>query len=150
MHSPAWKVALKLFLPSWDFFNDFGPVIRLESRWLRPGVAALGWRPVFTRHTTGSWARTLFNPAGNLELLEHSWVDRAATEAGPEPDGVGALFATTETHARLVRIARARLLAAHREPGEDSFQFRLVQIEPGGAFEVIFTSVALPATRDET
>lgn len=140
--------ALKLFLPSWNFFNDFAAVPRLECRRVQPEGAAAGWEPLFTNHTTRGVGRILFNPQGNLELLEKSLIDRADDEARmmAGPDGAG--FATTETHSALARLTRARLAKRTDFTGADKFQFRLTLGEPGAVPTVIFTSAALPLVED--
>ena len=166
---------LKLFLPSWNFFDDFDAVPRLEVRWV---LGHSEWRSLFPVSTTRSWWRAFYNPWGNLELLERSQVERAADELEElvEPARVGfgpgraaspslgrsraALeFCGGQTFALLTRLVAGRLRAV----GVDStvaheFQFRLVLTPPGAAREILFVSpvcrlgadVAVPLAGEES
>ena len=149
--SPAH--ALKLFLPSWNFFDDFDVVPCLEARVVREPDDGADWRPVFPGSTTRRWTRTFYNPWGNLELMERSLVERAADELGerPDPAELGIEFSRSETFAMLTRLVRRRLRAgaphlgdAVREPADSArFQFRIVQTGPGVPREVLFVSSGL-------
>jgi hypothetical protein len=142
MSTSPWLVALKLFLPSWNFFNDFTAVPTMEFAVI--GVAgALGeWQPLFRAGAAPSAWRVVFNPQGNLDLLEQTLVERAAEEFRAEPPRE--MDAPGGTYPALVRLARRRL-TQFGLPGVGSFRFRLVLREPGLAPEVIFTSPVLAA-----
>ena len=139
MFSRQWMPALKLFLPSWNFFNDFSAVPRIEYRLLPAGAVATDWRPLFRNHDTCDVGRVLFNPAGNLELLEKSLVERAVDELELGPAGRDS-FAGSETEAALIRMARARIGESLVTVAGERFQVRLVMTEPGAAPEVAFVS----------
>ncbi len=140
MFSRQWMPALKLFLPSWNFFNDFGAVPRIEYRLLSAGAVATDWQPLFRNHDTRDVGRVVFNPAGNLELLEKSLVDRAVDALGLSQVAAPDLFAGSETHAALARLVRSRIGEHRIPPDADRFRFRLVMIEPGAVPEVAFVS----------
>lgn len=140
--------ALKLFLPSWNFFNDFAAVPRMEYRLVGTTVGPTDWRPLFTNHSTRGLGRILFNPQGNLELLEKSLIDRADDEVRLMTDSEGAAFAESETHAALVRMARFHLMARTECAGAGQFQFRLALGEPGSPPAVVFTSAVLPVVEE--
>ena len=155
---------LKLFLPSWNFFNDFSAVPRLDFRIIRDGSEA-DWQPVYANHSTSSLRRVFFNAGGNLELLEKTFIDRAAEEFAPEcprprgqqqdhPKGIqknhapfsagvaapgdGRTPAKFRKHYDILTlIVRSRLPAS--QPA-DEFQFRLVMTGPGEPEQVLFVS----------
>lgn len=136
----SWRLVGKLFLPSWNFFNDFAEVTRLEFCWSRAGGLDSVWQPLHPLNSTQSWWRVFFNPAGNLDLLEKSLIDRIAAglrelEAGTLPN-----FETAEEFEILARLTRARLHQSGAQSAEKHFRFRLVLLEPGGRSETLFES----------
>lgn len=135
MIATALSNILKLFLPSWNFFNDFSAVPRLDVRVIRDGCEA-EWLPLYPSTSTSSIRRVFFNADGNAELLEKTFIDRAADELPQNCD---------KHHAVLTRIVRSRLPAM--QPA-DAFQFRLVVTSPGEPDEVLFVSARLPAQED--
>ncbi len=147
MISDKWKPALKLFLPSWNFFNDFAEVPRLEYCLISSRTVAIDWKPFFTGHDTRDLRRVLFNPSGNLELLEASLVERAVDELRDDPLSNRNRFAKSETHSTLERLTRTRLAHFHSSAGPDRFRFRLVLIDPGAPSQIVFTSEELPFAR---
>lgn len=139
MRSENWMFALKLFLPSWNFFNDFTAVPQIEIQLQPLGAESQGWQPLFDQHTTRNFWRVVFNPAGNLELLEKSLVDRAVTELEQLPTSDLTKYATTKSCAGLIRLARARI--RRRAPlAEGTFRFRLVLVDPARARDTRFVS----------
>ena len=98
MTSEKWMSALTLFLPSWNFFNDFAEVPRLEYCLIAGKTGATDWKPLLTDHDTRDLGRVLFNPSGNLELLESSLVEQAVDELRDDPSSDRTHFAKTETH----------------------------------------------------
>jgi hypothetical protein len=142
MPTSPWLVALKLFLPSWNFFNDFTAVPTMEFAVGGSEDGVGEWQPLFRAAAAPSAWRMVFNPQGNLDLLEHTLVERAAEEfrANP-PTETGA---PDGTYPALVRLARRRLTQSDLAGGE-AFRFRLVLREPGQAPEIIFTSTLLAA-----
>lgn len=138
----AWRLVLKLFLPSWNFFNDFGVVTQLEFCLVRAGETESAWQPVHPITTTPGWRRMFFNAQGNLELLEKSLLDRIATVLQECPARVSDDFAHSEGGLMLARIIRARL----QEQGVQvtTFRFRLVFIDAANQRETLFVSAALP------
>lgn len=137
----VWKLVLKLFLPSWNFFNDFDAVTRLEFCMVRAGEAESAWLPVHPNTTTPSWARVFFNAQGNRELLEKSLIDRIATAVQESGEPTNSDFAQTEAGLLLTRIVRARL----QEQGTPAttFRFRLVAVDAENCSETLFESAAL-------
>ena len=51
MIATALSNILKLFLPSWNFFNDFSTVPRLDVRTIHDGREC-EWRPLYTTDST--------------------------------------------------------------------------------------------------
>ena len=98
MISEKWMFTLKLFFPSWNFFNDFVEVPRLEYCLISSKTGATDWKPSLTDHDTRDLGRVPFNPSGNLELLESSLVERAVDELRDDPSSDRPHFAKTETH----------------------------------------------------
>lgn len=147
MTSNQWMSALKLFLPSWNFFNDFAEVPRLEYCLVSSGTVAMDWKPLFADHDSRDLGRVLFNPSGNLELLEASLVERAVDELRDDPHSDRNRFAKSEAHSTLERLTRTRLAHLHSSPGPDRFRFRLVMIEPGAPSRIVFTSEELSLAR---
>lgn len=153
---PALSLIGKLFLPSWNFFDDFVGGARFEYVIAEPNQPADGWRPAFTRQTTGHWMRLWFNPWGNHDLLEYSAMEGAAEELSglcstfPEfatsPDARPGLVADVfpPSHARLVELFRNRLgrFLTQRAPSTGlQFRFRIsVPAEVPGAAAWQFVS----------
>ena len=144
MISEKWMSALKLFLPSWNFFNDFAEAPRLEYCVISDRTGATDWRPLLTDHNTRDLGRVLFNPSGNLELLEASLVDRAVNELSEYPRSDRNRFAKSEAHSTLERLTRTRLAQLHSSSDSDRFRIRLVLIEHGAQAQIVFTSEELP------
>lgn len=138
-----WKLVLKLFLPSWNFFNDFDAVAQLEFCVKRADEAAPVWRPLYSTSSTRSWARVIFNPEGNLELLEKSLIDRVATALREGEFATKADFGRSADCALLVRIVRVRIQPIVPEPAGASVCFRLVLVNPTTR-ETLFESTAQP------
>lgn len=147
MISDKWMPALKLFLPSWNFFNDFAEVPRLEYCLISSRTVTIDWKPLFTWHDTRDLRRVLFNPTGNLELLEASLVERAVDELRDDPRSDRNWFAKSEAHSTLERLTRTRLAQIHTSSGSERFRFRLVLIDPGSPAQSLFTSEELPLAR---
>ena len=148
--SDAWK----LFLPSWNFFADFDTFPRMEAALLdAAGCPGQSWLDLFPPRTASGLGRVLFNPTGNLDLLEQSQVERAVIaldelrEAGSaDPD---AEFFNRAEYATLVGIARRRLRFRTAEGGPSCdagsasswvFQFRLRIPRPPADSALIFVS----------
>lgn len=71
--------SLKLFLPSWNFFDDFSVTPRLLYRVRADGESLPGeWRLLHASFHTSSLLRAFYNPSGNAELFELTLVDTAA------------------------------------------------------------------------
>lgn len=137
MFSRRLLLALKLFLPSWNVFNDFGAVTRVEVS-LNPAAAESRWRPVFGDFTTSSCRRITFNPEGNLALQEQSLIERDAEElAGEQRDEVERFIA---------RAVRAQLAAPTGKLAVKDFRFRIVERTAGEAGKVRFVSAEFPLT----
>jgi hypothetical protein len=135
---------LKLFLPSWNFFNDFSTSHRLDERTIRAGHES-DWQPIREDHSTRSIGRLFFNSSGNLELLENTFIDRAAQEiAVSSAEGVKH-FEQGALHDSLVRILRRRIGAAQ---AGDEFQFRLVSTNPSELDAELFVSSRYPARKE--
>lgn len=141
-----WRLILKLFLPSWNFFNDFDEVTRLEFCTQRAGAGESAWQPLHPPQDTRSWWRVIYNAQGNLELLEKSLIDRVATALRESPTVANDGFAQSEGGVMLTRITRARLQALATHTTEVTFRFRLVVVHPGNTCETLFESVAHPLT----
>ncbi len=135
----------KLFLPSWNFFDGFSTVPRLDVRLIREAGGA-DWRPLYAEHSTRSIVRIFFNARGNLELLEKDFIERA-TDALEGPGAQSSQeFAASEVCAVLVRIVRSRLTTS--QPG-DGFQFRLAMAGAGQPEKILFVSGRY-STREES
>lgn len=141
----AWKLVLKLFLPSWNFFNDFGVVTRLEYCRACAGEAESGWQLVHPGRTTSDLTRVFFNAPGNQELLEKSLIDRIATAVQELGEPANSGFALTEAGLILARIVRARLREADLAAVQ-TFRFRVVTVNGANLCETLFESAALPVT----
>lgn len=139
-----WKLVLKLFLPSWNFFNDFDAVTRLEFCVIRSDGGDSGWRSLYPSSSTRSWRRVIFNPWGNLELLEKSLIDRVATALRESDAAAKADFAGSDDCALLTRIARGRIQQQGTETAGASFRFRLLVADSAAVSETLFESTAQP------
>jgi hypothetical protein len=135
MITTALSNILKLFLPSWNFFNDFSTVPRLDVRIINDSCES-EWRPLYTTTPTQSIRRVLFNAEGNAELLEKTFIDRAAEEISPK---------CGKHQEILTRIVRSRLSSTQPT---DEFQFRLVMTSPGEQEKVLFVSARLSAQEE--
>ncbi len=135
---------LKLFLPSWNFFNDFSAVPRLDARIIRESCEH-EWQPLYVENSTRSLTRVIFNARGNLELLEKTFIDRAADvfdEANPH---AAKQFEQCPHHQTLIHIVRSRLVMT--QPN-DEFQFRLLMTLPGEPEEILFISTRHPVAEE--
>jgi hypothetical protein len=139
----AWKLVLKLFLPSWNFFNDFGAVTRLEFCVVRGGEMEAAWQPAHPNATKPGLGRVFFNAQGNRELLEKSLIDRIATILQEHPARANNSFAQSEEALLLARIVRARLKVLGTQELA-SFRFRLVSVDAANHSETLFESATLP------
>lgn len=141
MFSFRWLLALKLFLPSWNFFNDFGAVTRVEVAFGLT-TSETSWQPVFTGFTTSDRRRCLFNPAGNRRLQEQSLIERAADELSDERH-------RAEAEAFIARAIRARLASRTDNGPGDRFRFRVVERAANEAGAVRFVSGEFPLNESE-
>lgn len=132
---------LKLFLPSWNFFNDFSAVPRLDARTIRDGHES-DWQPLYSEHSTHNISRVIFNARGNLELLEKTFIDHAADEFSEPTPLVAKRFEQSALHETLIRILCRRMATAQ---AGDEFQFRLVMTNPGKPEDILFMSARHPA-----
>lgn len=140
----AGMLVLKLFLPAWNFFNDFSVVSRVEFAPVPGDETKSDWQPLYPVRTTTSWGRVIFNPAGNLELLEQSLLDRVATALREGPAAARGDFAASEAHELVLRIVRARLMERGFSVAGMRFRFRLVLSDPAAADEILFESNPRP------
>jgi hypothetical protein len=136
MIATALSNILKLFLPSWNFFNDFSTVQRLDIRAIS-AEKETDWQAAFSNETNQSFSRVFFNARGNLELLQHSYIDRAASWFNPDSKQTAKQFEATNHHRLLAIITRDQLAAI---PDAKRFQFRLVVTNSGSPDQVLFTS----------
>ena len=134
------RLILKLFLPSWNFFNDFDEVTQLEFCLSSDGAGESAWQPLHPTHSTRSWGRVIFNPEGNLELLEKSLLDRVATALRESPVSPQASFEPSEAGVMLARIVRGRLRESRSNTEGMTFRFRLVRVVATVAREILFES----------
>ena len=141
MIATALTNIFKLFLPSWNFFNDFSAVPRLDARTIRAGHES-DWQPLCVDHSTRSIGRLLFNARGNLELLEKTFIDRATLEFDVSNPDAAKSFEQSVHHDTLVLILRRRMGAAQ---AGDEFQFRLVMTNHGEQDTELFVSNRHPA-----
>lgn len=138
------RLVLKLLLPSWNFFNDFDEVTQLEFCVRRDGAGESAWQPLHPPHSPHNWGRGFFNPAGNLELLEKSLIDRVATALRENPDTPPSGFASSEAGMLLARIVRGRLSESHPDRATLTFRFRLLRVDARAVRELLFESAAHP------
>jgi len=131
---------LKLFLPSWNFFNDFSAVPRLDVRIIQESCEH-EWQPLYAENSTRSLTRIIFNSRGNLELLEKTFIDRAADEFDESNPNAAKQFEQCPHHQTLTRIVRNRLITTQIN---DEFQFRLVMTIPGKSEKILFVSARHP------
>ena len=136
--------ALKLFLPSWNFFDDFSATPRLEYRVRASDDSAPDdWRIIYASHSTHSLGRTLYNPHGNAELFELALVETAADELKLIERGRRGSFLDSETWSRL-----APHLMRHIPDGRPrQVQFRLRLTTRQGDPEEWFETPWLPLDR---
>lgn len=119
--------ALKLFLPSWNFFNDVSAAPGTEFRIRGSDGKESEWQPLYPRRTTRSLWRILYHPWGNLELLEQSQLARASDELTQLPRAADE-FRQSRAYGILTRIARSQILRldlGRDSTSAESFQFRL-------------------------
>jgi hypothetical protein len=100
MFAHRWLLALKLFLPSCNFFNDFGAATRGEFTFVSAAEEP-HWHPVFSDFTTPDWRRIAFNPRGNLALQEQSLIERATDQRTGEHRDVAGRFIADAIRPRL-------------------------------------------------
>lgn len=135
---------LKLFLPSWNFFDDFSAVPRLDIRILCHDREC-DWQPLYTDDSTDNLRRVLFDAQGNLELLEKTFIERAAGTLDASDLQSAKQFEHSAHFETLTGIARNRLPALKPD---DEFQFRLVLTTPGLPEEALFVSGRQPVQKE--
>lgn len=138
------RLVLKLLLPSWNFFNDFDEVTQLEFCVSSDGAGESAWHPLHPTYSTRGWGRAIFNPEGNLELLEKSLLDRVATALRESPTPSQANFEQSEAGVLLARIVRGQLRESRSRSEGRTFRFRLVRVAATAAREIVFESTAHP------
>lgn len=135
-----FRVVLKLLLPSWNFFNDFAEVTRLDFCWCDSDAARdENWQPLHPDHSTADLLRIFYNPHGNLELLEKSLIDRIATGLREHSDAV-VNFEDSEAGGLLRRLVSSRLQGLDARGAPLRFRFRVVIVAPEGSVKVLFES----------
>ncbi len=120
-----YRGLIKLFIPSWRFFDSVGS--RLELNYL-------------TSTSPNHWLKTLsksdfddslffFRPRGNFRLAQISILERFATEF----EGSQALdqIEASETFFRICNIVREEVRASGSKDVCKQFKFRLVVFSPG-------------------
>ncbi len=125
--------ALKLFLPSWNFFDDFSATPRLEFRTRtgnNDGPADSDWQLLHASHSTRSVGRTFFNPRGNAELFELALVETAADELKAIDQSQRRRFLDSDAWSRLAPLLMRRTSGSlQKSPGilrtSSLVQFRL-------------------------
>lgn len=114
--------ALKLFLPSWNFFEDFSVTARIEIR-IRNGEGTIGeWRLMFPETSTRSLKRVFFNAAGNAELFKLAVIENVADLLKGKTEAERCTFEGSAEGRRLARWAGE---AARGAGGEVQYRLRL-------------------------
>jgi hypothetical protein len=122
--SGPWLFLMRGFLPNWRFFHAVDLRPRLHVR----GRIGAEWSPWIVIHPRARrrLSHLIFNPTGNLLLLEQTLVEHLAADVAECDDGakVGDLV----PYQMVARLARQKLLLA--TPLADAFQFRLCAEDP--------------------
>lgn len=133
--------ALKLFLPSWNFFDDFSVTARIEIR-ARAGAGEAGeWRLLFPETSAPGLGRVFFNARGNAELFKLAVVENVAERLkGLEASQRGG-FESSEEGVRLAGWVREEVA---RSGAPDQVQYRLRLTTCRGDAEEWFVSRWFP------
>jgi len=76
---PGWAW-LRIFFPSWRFFDDFDRTPRLFFRVAKVAGQFTSWKEAIPQEKKRSLGVVFVNPQGNLKLAAHSAVDRLLDE----------------------------------------------------------------------
>jgi hypothetical protein len=135
--------AFKLFLPSWNFFDDFSVTARIEIR-TRTGAGEAGeWRLLFPETSARGVGRVFFNARGNAELFKLAVVENVAERLKGLEASVRTEFELSEDGVRLAGWVREE---AVRSGALSDVQYRLRLTTCRGDAEEWFVSQWLPVT----
>ena len=133
--------ALKLFLPSWNFFDDFSVTARIEIR-TRAGAGEAGeWRLLFPETSVSGVGRVFFNARGNAELFKLAVVENVAERLKGMEAAQRSAFESSEDGVRLAGWVREE---AVRSGASGEVQYRLRLTTCRGDAEEWFVSQWLP------
>ncbi len=143
-------LAAKLLLPSWNFFNEVSCFPRLDFALLvDPSHGTTTWNELYPQHATSSLGRILFNPWGNLELLEKNFISAAVDHLAMLSQPFSESFPATEAFAILQRLVQSKLNQPPETGSHSHFQFRLVIECANEPEQIIFTSEPLSLSKQE-
>lgn len=121
---------LRLFLPSWRFFDDATTGIVLKVRVARVGAPAGPWVEVLTPPTRRVH-HVLWNPAGNQALAAYSLVERLLLDAS---EG-GRSFEVS--HALVGALARTEITRLGLGAGAATYEYLVSDRLPSGDEELL-------------
>jgi hypothetical protein len=130
-----WLFLLRAFFPSWRFFDDVGPELRLEIRFGENEERLGQWRNAL-RPIRRSWANLPVNPEGNFLHACHNLLNHLSADIQESRD----LHSVPElaTYKLVRRLARFQVFESMDPPFQ--FQFRLSALLPGREGEQILLS----------
>lgn len=109
---------LRMFLPSWRFFDDASTGLVLKVRWTPAGGAPGAWIEVLPPPVRRPW-HVLWNPEGNRTLAAYSLLERFLQDAGE--DG-----RTAETsYALVAALARGELARIGGGASGSGYEFKV-------------------------
>lgn len=129
--------ALKLFLPSWNFFDDFSVTARIEIRTRARAGEEGGWRLMFPESSTRGVGRAFYNPRGNAELFKLAVVENVAERLKDMEAAQRSAFESSEDGVRLAGWVREQ---AARTEAHGEVQYRLRMTTCRGDAEEWFVS----------
>ena len=139
--------ALKLFLPSWNFFDDFSATPRLLYRVRTNDVSPpCEWRLLYARFHTSSLLRVLYNPFGNAELFELALVETAADVCKLVVANERLEADRSDSKSRLLAYVRNRVRSAEKSSlsKNAAVQYQLWFANNGNAINARFESIWHP------
>lgn len=143
-----WFQLLRIFFPSWRFFEDLHPVTLLTFRWVgEEGTPAGDFLECFVE-TEFSPFRIFLSANSNLQLAQRSLVDQFVTDVAETAEENVENLISYSLMVRLVQFQIRQLGLVEEAP---FFQFRVSSALPGSEKsqqEELFLSSTHPVTGD--
>lgn len=122
---------LRLFVPSWRFFDETTSGIRLRVRVITPASGAGPWIEVLTPPSRRVW-HAVWNPEGNRTLAAYSLLERLLLDAADEDQR-----SLRTSLALVTELARGEATRLGLVAAGDTLEFAIVDAAPDAPEELV-------------